>query len=126
MLPGNYSAFNRQWRNAYAISNEGIELEVKWNAIRNEKLNWNISFNIARNWNRLEKSENKRDFLTEDNTTNLNIIGKALNGLYVLKTGGIYNDNKEVPRMFINGKDTPLAGNGNTQHTGRVIGWCMT
>ena len=107
MLPGNYSAFNRQWRNAYAISNEGIELEVKWNAIRNEKLNWNISFNIARNWNRLEKSENKRDFLTEDNTTNLNIIGKPLNGLYVLKTGGIYNDDKEVPRMFINGKDTP-------------------
>lgn len=116
MLPGNYSAFNRQWRNAYAISNEGIELEVKWNAIRNEKLNWNISFNIARNWNRLEKSENKRDFLTEDNTTNLNIIGKPLNGLYVLKTGGIYNDDKEVPRMFINGKDTPLASNGNTQH----------
>lgn len=29
-LPGNYSGYTKQWQNAYAISNEGIELQIKW------------------------------------------------------------------------------------------------
>ena len=115
-LPGNYSAFAHQWRNAYAISNEGIELEVKYDVIRREKLRWNVGFNIARNWNRLEKSENRRDFQTENSNTNLSIIGKPLNGIYVLKTGKIYDSDEEVPGRFINGKYTLLGGNSTTQH----------
>lgn len=29
-LPGNYSGYDRQWQNAYAIMNEGLEIQVKW------------------------------------------------------------------------------------------------
>ena len=54
-LPGNYSGYALQWQNAYCISNQGVELDVKWNVLRRENFNWNLEFNIARNWNRLEK-----------------------------------------------------------------------
>lgn len=40
-LPGNYSGYATQWRNAYALSNEGIELQVKWDIFRNDILRWN-------------------------------------------------------------------------------------
>ena len=107
-LPGNYSGYIQQWRNAYAISNEGLELEVKYDLARGDKFNWDISFNIARNWNRLEKSENDRDLYTENSINNVSVIGKPLNGIYVLKTRGIYQDASEVPAIYKDGKYTQL------------------
>lgn len=107
-LAGDYSSFYSQWQNAYTISNEGIEFDVKYDVIRKNDLNWNIGFNIARNWNRLEKSQNKRDFQTENSRNNINVIGKALNGIYVFKTKGLYNEASQVPSTYKDGKYTPL------------------
>ena len=75
-LPGDYNAYTAQWQNAYAISNQGIELQIKADLIRSEKLHWDFSFNIARNWNRFEKSNNGMDFTNLASKHNLNIIGK--------------------------------------------------
>lgn len=113
-LAGNYSSYFSQWQNAYTISNEGIELEIKYDVIRKKDLNLNVGFNISRNWNRLEKSEDKRDFWTPNASSNLNVIGKPLNGIYVFKTRGIYNNPDEVPYVFKDGKYTPL-GSGSSQ-----------
>ena len=112
-LPGDYSGFLLQWQNAYAISNEGVELQVKWDIIRKSKWQWNMTFNIARNWNRLEKSTNGRDFWTENRYNNLNIIGKPLNGIYAFQTNGYYSDQKEVPYTYQSGRYTPLCVSTN-------------
>ena len=113
-LAGNYSSYFEQWRNAYTISNEGIEFEIKFDAIRKRNLNWNVGFNIARNWNRLEKSEDNRDFSNSEYKNNISVIGKPLNGIRVFKTRGIYNDANEIPHVFIDGRYTPL-GSSRTQ-----------
>lgn len=114
-LPGNYSGYQRQWQNAYAIVNEGIEFQVKWDIFQKEKFSWDVTFNIARNWNRLKRSTNGTDFQNfngaENLYNNLSVIGKALNGIYVYKDNGYYNDQAEVPSYYSNGMKTYLYGN---------------
>ena len=87
-LPGDYNGFAMQWRNAAAVSNEGIELLVRYEIFRNEDLYWKISVNGAKNWNRFEKS------YTGEDIRRIGIIGKALNGIYTLATDGFVNNKK--------------------------------
>lgn len=84
-LPGEHSGYRGQWRNMAAISNEGLEIMVKYEIFRKENLYWKISVNGAKNWNRFEKSYDKKDFDGK-------IIGKPLNGIYALKTEGFIDD----------------------------------
>ena len=60
-LPGDYNGFGMQWANAAALSNEGLELLIKYEIFRRPDLYWKISVNGARNWNRIEKSYNGKD-----------------------------------------------------------------
>lgn len=114
-LPGTHTGFVHQWRNAYALSNEGIEFTVSGDIIRSKDFTWNSSLNISKNWNRLEKSYDGYDFTNEDTryNNNLSVIGKPLNGIYVYKDGGIYNNQDQVPAYYFNGRKTPLMGSGN-------------
>lgn len=90
---GNYSGFNSQWRNAAAISNEGIELLIKYEIFRGEDLYWKVSVNGAKNWNRFEKSYDGKDL-------DGRIIGKALNGVYAYETDGFVNQQEELPLYY--------------------------
>lgn len=116
-LPGNHSGYQNQWRNAYAISNQGIEIQVEGDVIRKENFRWNLGFNIAKNWNRLEKSDNGIDFQNRDArfTNNISIIGKPLNGIYVYDDRGVYQDQSEVPYYWKNGQKVPLTGGTTNQ-----------
>ena len=116
-LPGDYNAYVAQWQNAYAISNQGLELQIKADLIQSEKLHWDINFNIARNWNRLEKSNNGMDFVNRVSAHNLNIIGKPLNGIYVYNDQGYYNSRDEIPSYYIDGKQRYLSPLGNQIYT---------
>ncbi len=89
-LPGNYNGYTSQWRNAGAVSNEGIELLIKYEILRKQDLYWKVSINGAKNWNQFRKSYDKKD------TENW-IIGKPLNGIYTFKTDGYINQQEEVP-----------------------------
>lgn len=76
----------------YGIDNEGVELEVKGELVRGRTWQWNLSFNVSRNRNRLAKSLNGRDF---QNTAarfanNLSVIGLPLYGIYAFDDRGIY------------------------------------
>ena len=96
-LPGNglsHTGYMDQWRNAAAISNEGIELMVKYEIFRKADLYWKVSVNGAHNWNRFEKSYTGQDL------DMVRIIGKPLNGIYTLKTVGFVNDQEELPVYF--------------------------
>lgn len=121
-LPGNYSGYSKQWRNAYAISNRGFELQIKWDVIRTDKLFWNLSFNVASNRNILEKSEQNRDFqitssvISENFNNNINVVGKPINGLYVYKVKGIYDYDYQVPYIYANGRKIYLYGDSNKQY----------
>ena len=112
VLPGNYSGYGSQWRNAYALSNEGIELQVKWDIFRRDKFRWNLTFNIASNWNRLEKSYDKMDAQNVEGSNNISVIGKPLNGIYVFNDKGYYQHDDEVSYSFLaNGRKVFLYGN---------------
>ena len=90
---GDYQRYDSQWRNAKTISNEGLEVMARYEIFRKPELYWKISINAARNWNRFKESENGKD----DDTR---IIGKALNGIYLLKTDGYINDQNEMPLFY--------------------------
>ena len=115
-LPGDYNAYSQQWQNAYAISNQGIEFQLKMDLMRTEKISWDLTFNIARNWNRLEKSNDGMDFTNNVSPDNVSVIGKPLNGIYVFDDRGMYGDAREVPLYHVNGKISPL-GYANQVYT---------
>ncbi len=112
-LPGNYSGFFKQWGNYFAIANSGLEIQLKGILIRKENVDWTLTFNIARNWNRLKKSTWGRDFQTArigfvSAPSNINVIGKPLNGILAYRTDGVYQNDNEVPFCYINGRKRPL------------------
>ena len=87
---GYNTGYTSQWQNAAAISNEGLELMVKYEIFREPKLYWKISINGAYNWNRFKRSYTGKDL-------NGKIIGKPLNGIYALQTDGFVDYQEEVP-----------------------------
>lgn len=92
---GDYQRYDSQWQNAKTISNEGLELMVRYEIFRRPELYWKISLNAARNWNRFKKSTNGKDDRGGER-----IIGKALNGIYLPKTDGYINSQDEMPLFY--------------------------
>ncbi len=97
-IPGSLYTFGTQVENAMEISNEGIELELQADILRENSVSWRMKFNVARNWNRFEKSYAGKDVVDGDGT--LLVIGRPLNGLYVWAHRGFYNSEDEVPRLY--------------------------
>ena len=96
-LPGLFNGYDKQWRNAAAVSNEGIELLIKYEIFRKDDLYWKVSVNGAKNWNRFEKSYDGKD-----QTNYRRIIGKSLNQIYAYKTDGYVNQQDELPIIYNN------------------------
>ena len=92
-LPGDYNGFMSQWANAAALSNEGLELLIKYEIFRRSDLYWKISVNGARNWNRIEKSYNGKDL-------GFGITGKPLNRISGYKTNGYVQKQEDLPLYF--------------------------
>lgn len=104
-LTGDYNGFSKQWRNAAAISNEGIELLVKYEIFRSQYLFWKISVNGAKNWNRIEKSYNGKDL-------SFGITGKPLNRILGFKTRGYVNDQNELPIIYKSSGESSYLSSG--------------
>ncbi len=92
---GGYTGYETQWQNAYSIQNEGVELMVKANVFNKKDFFWDLSVNIARNWNTFGGGLDGRDY--QSGSTNISIKGKPLNQLYVYKQDGFYDTDGEVP-----------------------------
>lgn len=101
-LPGNIYFHEFQWQNALAVSNEGLEMELTADILRETAVKWRLKVNVSRNWNRFEKSSDGFDLGNA-------IIGKPLNQIRVYKTDGFYPSLKDVPVVFqANGLPYPL------------------
>lgn len=100
LIAGDYSGFKLQWNNLFSISNQGIELSLDWNVVRREEGSLSIGFNIARNWNRLEKTQDDRSVVHPRSTNNISVVGKELNRIYVLDDRGFYKSQEEVPTYY--------------------------
>lgn len=92
-LPGNIYYHTMQWKNALATSNQGIEIELQADILRETAVKWRMKLNGSRNWNRFEKSADGFDTSSE-------IIGKPLYQIRAYKTQGYYNSLKEVPMFY--------------------------
>lgn len=92
-LPGNLYPFASRTENAMEVSNEGIELELQADIFRERTLSWRMKLNMARNWNRFEKSYTGKDL-------DKLVIGRPLHGLYVYAVDGFYASEDEVPRYY--------------------------
>jgi TonB-linked SusC/RagA family outer membrane protein len=98
-LPGNYSGYSNVWKNAAAISNEGLELEIKYDIFRDNNDYWRMSFNIAKNWNRLKESWNNKDFYDSNEKKNY-ILGRKLNGIIGLRTNGYIQSEGDIVAFY--------------------------
>ena len=108
-IPGSLYTFGAQVENAMEISNEGLELELQADILRESAVSWRMKFNMARNWNRFEKSYSGKDVVDGDGT--LLVAGRPLNGLYVWAHRGYYNSDAEVPRLYkIDGQEIYFNG----------------
>lgn len=105
VLPGDTKGVAvSRWGNGCDIVNYGIEATISGDVIRTETMRWNVSFNISRNWNRLEKTFDGRNYASPYSNNNISIVGKELNRIYVYRDEGIYTDQSQVPVYYINGE----------------------
>ena len=107
-LPGNYYYHETAWQNAMEISNEGIELELNYDILRNTEVKWRGKFNISRNWNRFEKSYTDMDMVNGNGQL---VLGRPIYGLYIYKDLGIIESEKDIPAYY------DQQGNKNTLHS---------
>lgn len=117
-------SYKTYWTNQGAILNKGIEMQFKAQLLHTSDITWDISVNLARNWNKLLKSNNQKDYISPFYPNNISIIGKPLNGIYVYDDNGIYNSQEEVPYTLVNGNKAYLGiANGHYYRAGdrRII-----
>ena len=107
-LPGNYYYHKTAWQNAMEISNEGIELELNYDILRDTEVKWRGKFNISRNWNRFEKSYTDMDMVNGNGQL---VLGRPIYGLYIYKDLGIIESEKDIPAYY------DQQGNKNTLHS---------
>jgi len=118
-LTGVHNAYAAQWRNAAAISNEGVEMLLKYEVVRRPEFLWKVTLNVARNWNRFARSYDGTDVAVYTIDGKMGrIVGKPLNGIWAIKTNGIVQEQGEVPYYYyVNGTKYYL-GEGNYSQPG--------
>lgn len=92
-IPGDFHGAGQQVQNAMEISNSGIEIEALVDIFRESEVSWRLKANFSRNWNKFKKSYNGMD-------VDRHVIGKPLNGVYVLLDDGFYQTDEEVPVYY--------------------------
>ena len=98
-LPAALYLYRSRTENAMEVSNEGIELELTADILRDGPVSWRSKLNLSKNWNRFEKSYSGKDI------SGL-IIGRPLYAMYVAAFDGYYESEDEIARVYkTNGKE---------------------
>ena len=101
-IPGNHSGYSAMWRNAGALSNEGIEFDIKYDIMRTDDSFWTISVNFAKNWNKLLETYNGKDMNMSDMIGNSRsyIIGKPVGNIMGYKTTGYIQSEEDIKYYY--------------------------
>lgn len=92
-LPGSVNYFDNQWQNAMAVSNEGLELELQADILRETAVKLRMRVTAARNWNMFRKSSDGYDFEEQ-------VIGKPLYQMRAYRTDGYWKSLDEIPYTY--------------------------
>ncbi|WP_231932356.1 MULTISPECIES: SusC/RagA family TonB-linked outer membrane protein [Butyricimonas] len=115
-MPGDMYVYQYHIENAMEISNEGLELELSYDVLRESAVKWRTKFNVSKNWNRFEKSYDGQD------KAGL-VIGRPLYQIYVYDDSGFYNSEDEVPTYYkTDGSECYLEGTSTAQNYSGLIG----
>ena len=94
-VPGDFYFHTNARMNALEISNEGLEMELSYDILRETVVKWRGRFNVSRNWNRFEKSYTDMDMVAN----NL-VLGRPIHGLYLYKDLGIVGSENDIPKYY--------------------------
>lgn len=92
-LPGSTNYFEDQWQNAMAVSNEGLELELQADILRETAVKLRMRLTAARNWNLFRKSADGYDY-------DEMVIGKPLYQMQAYRTDGYWKSLDEIPYYY--------------------------
>jgi TonB-linked SusC/RagA family outer membrane protein len=101
------TGFTKAWRNAGSVSNKGVELEINARIFEKKHLTWNVSFNLAKNINRVESLGNVDSFIPSfEGVGTLNYVsplivkaGEPLGSFYGYKFAGIVQTNDDISKF---------------------------
>ncbi len=85
-----------QYENNGDVVNQGVELSLTVNPVRNSKLNWSIFATISTLKNKVESLKNGEIVKTLDQFTSVVREGEELGAFYGYKVKGIYNSADEI------------------------------
>ena len=115
-VPQEYG-YEYQYQSGMEVNNRGIDVSLSAGILSNANgLNWDMTFNMNYNWNKLEKLPNG---LTDIEIDGRKLqVGQSVDRFWVYKNEGIYKDDSDVP-VGADGK--PLSINGIPFHKGDPI-----
>ncbi|MEB2777390.1 TonB-dependent receptor [Algoriphagus sp. D3-2-R+10] len=130
ILP-NITGFSSIISNVGQINNKGIEAVLNANLISNSDFSWDLSFNISRNTNKIEKLleiDTDGDGKEDNLIANSLFIGESIGSIYSYEIDGIWQiaDGEDIPNGFQPGlyKLKDLDGDGmiTPQDDRKIIG----
>lgn len=101
-LPGSNFGYMAAWLNTSSLANNGVEIDIKYDLFRRDNVTWNISVNMAKNWNKLKSTYNGKDMAISDmmNKSRQYIIGKPVGSILGYKTNGYIQRKEDIPYFY--------------------------
>ena len=114
--PGDFNAFGSRTENGLEVSNEGIEIELQGDILRESAVSWRMKLNGSHNWNQFRKSYNNKDVKQW-------ILGKPLYQMSIYKDDGLYQNESEVPVYYkADGNPVYFGGNSTLKGVSGLVG----
>src|SRR5690606_36643674 len=108
------------------IGNRGVELTLTSHNITTPDFEWNTTFNISHNSNKIKSltgKDSNGDGVEDDMTASSLFIGESLSAIYDYKVDGIYQIGDDIPDEFHPGnyRVVDTNGDGNISADDRTI-----
>ncbi len=100
------TGFEEITTNIGEIANQGIELNLNGDIVRNDDFTWNLNFNIASNNNKIQSLiglDTNGDGREDDLTASGLFIGESINSIFTYESEGIIQLGEDTPSGFFEG-----------------------
>lgn len=115
------SGFNTVWSNIGNIENKGFEIELNTRNLTGQ-FTWNTSFNLAYNKNIVKSIgvDNTPVYSGQDNSSNVLMVGKAINTYYMYDAIGIWKNQQEIDDYSTTHGGKPITFEGKRIEPGDI------